>query len=104
MMPFANNLDMSSGCLSGMCLLPPLALVWCPQSSSTPSTSCLFPFFPHNTLHEQHWRAAWLPLVGVLVASPPPGGAYDSSDPHCRLSLLQACLALFLVAVLCISF
>src|SRR6266702_2571151 len=40
--------------------------------------------------------------VEVLVASPPPGRTYDSSDPCHRL--LQACLASLFIPALCISF
>jgi hypothetical protein len=58
--PFMSNLDTLSGCLSGMCLFPPFPLAWCPQISSSPSSSHLVSFFPHGTLHEQPWCAAWL--------------------------------------------
>ncbi len=65
----------------------------------------LFPsFFPHNTLHEQHWHATSLPRWECLWFSFPPSGTCDLFDPCRRLSLLQACLISFSVAALCLSF
>jgi hypothetical protein len=71
MAPFTSNLDMSSGCLSWMCLLPSCLVC---SNFKSPSSSRLLSFF---LLHEQPWRAArlprwersWLPshLVALMV-------------------------------------
>src|SRR6266702_4814920 len=94
--PFASNLDVPSWLPWWECSLP-FPLAKCPQSSSPLKLSTRYP--PRATL-----ACHLVALVGVLVASPPPSGTCDSSDWHHRLSLSQACLASFSVAVLCISF
>ena len=94
--PFAGNLDVPSWLPRWERSLP-FPLVECPRSSSPLELSARYP--PRATL-----ACRLVASVGVLVASPPPGGTYDSSDWRRRLSLSQACLALFSVAVLCISF
>jgi len=96
MAPFVSNLDVPSWLPRWEHSLP-FPLAECPQSSSPLELSARYP--PQATL-----ACRLVASVGVLVASPPPGGTCDSSDWHRRLSLSQACLASFLVAVLCISF
>src|SRR6266702_3040904 len=100
--PLQATLTCRLGCLGGS--------VRCPSLPSFPVPSIikfskLFPsFFPHNTLHKRHWRATWLPRWECLWFSFPPSGTCDSFDPRRRLSLSQACLILFSVAALCLSF
>ncbi len=102
--PFSGNLDTPSRLPQWERSLPPLlsCLV-----SSIFKPSKLIPTFliPSSRFPSQAtWVCHLVALVGVLVASLSPGGTYDSSDPCCRLSLSQACLTLFSVTVLCISF
>jgi len=94
-----NTLDASSGCSVGCVRSPPSLL------RGVLKFQALLIFshsFPHDTLHEQPWRAAWVPRWGCSFLPLPPGGTYDSSDLCCRPSLVY--LTSFSVSVHCISF
>jgi hypothetical protein len=69
--PFTSNLDAPSGCLGGMCSLPPpLPTCQCPQA---PSSSCLLLTTPFAARH-------LVASVGVLVAFSLTGGTYLSQS------------------------
>jgi hypothetical protein len=95
--PFTSNLDVSSGCLGGMCSLPPPYLLSGVLNLQTPQALPVF---------SRSFRTTPFSVPpGCLGGSapslpPPPGGTYDSCR---RLSISQACLASFLVAALCTS-
>jgi hypothetical protein len=96
---FTNNLDASSGCSVGRVRSPPSLLHGVLKFQALPIFAH---YFPHDTLHEQPWRAAWLPRWGCSFLPLPPGGTCDSSDLCCRPSLVY--LTSFSVSVHCISF
>src|SRR6266702_3238060 len=51
--PSQATLTRRQGCLSGSVRCPLFSLAWCPQSSNPPSSSQLFSFLPHDSLHKQ---------------------------------------------------
>ena len=68
------------GCLGRMCSLPPL-LTYLMYSICNPPSLKPFALFPHDTLHQQPWRAALVAAVGTLMVSGllPPRGTHNPS-------------------------
>jgi len=100
--PSQATLTHRQSCLGGSIRCPPLpySLVSSIFKLSKLFSSFLIPSAQHPSQATLVCRL--VASVEVLVASPPPGCTYDSSDP-CR-RLLQACLASLFIPALCISF